>query len=111
MSVVEAVIADNSGVKKLFCYNRTAFNFIKTGNALMLLNVLNKSAEVVARSESRLCLIPTVELPDDIKTQAENLAEQIKAPTVCQTVTVKECLDLPAGTVFNIICKITVVRE
>ena len=75
----------------------------------MLLNVLNKPNEIVARSESKLILIPSTDLPEAIEAEGEKKAEQLKTPTKCNTVTVEESLTLPAGTVFNIVRKITEV--
>ena len=77
----------------------------------MLLNVLNKPNEFVARSESKLIPIPSIDLPEAIEAEGEKQAEQLKTPTNCKTVTIEECLTLPAGTVFNSKCKIIIGKK
>ncbi|CAC5381643.1 PIF1 [Mytilus coruscus] len=69
MVVVEAVIADDSGFKKLSCYNRVAFPFLKKDNSIMLLKIIGKTQEIVATGDSKIIMIPNLEKKINVTTQ------------------------------------------
>ena len=56
----------------------------------MPLNVLNKPSKIVARAESKLIFEPTIDVPEEIKSEAERQATQLRSPTNCETVNVQE---------------------
>lgn len=111
MEVIEGIIADETGHKKVSCYNKAAFPFMKTGHSIMIMNFLNKPKELVIRTGTRVILIPasSVVVPHEIILTAEHEAKLLQAPTAAGNVTVEEALLLPEGTLFNICCKVTKV--
>lgn len=111
MQVIEGVVVDGTGHKRFSCYNKSAFPFMKTGNSVMLLHFLSKIKEVVIRTGTRVILIPTIlsSLPSEVVLAAEKEATELNSPPLARTVTVEEALEIPQGSLFHIICKVTKV--
>ncbi|XP_052079689.1 uncharacterized protein LOC127717869 [Mytilus californianus] len=103
MVVVEAVIADDSGFKKLSCYNRVAFPFLKKDNSIMLLNIIGKTQEIVATGDSKIIMIPNVRVSEEIISSALTTQNITTAKTITS---IEQLLEEKEGTVFNIIGKV-----
>ena len=109
MAVIEAVVADSTGYKRLMVYNRTAFPMIKKDKSLMLLNVICKTSEIEATSSSKLLLIPNVEIGDDVKVEAASLFNQMKNPPGPHHCTILEAMELTPGTSVTVDVKVVEV--
>ncbi|CAC5393356.1 unnamed protein product [Mytilus coruscus] len=103
MVVVEAVIADDSGFKKLSCYNRVAFPFLKKDNSIMLLNIIGKTQKIVATGDSKIIMIPNVRVSEEIISSALTTKNITTAKTITS---IEQLLEEKEGTVFNIIGKV-----
>lgn len=109
MAIIEGIVADNSGHTKISVYNKLAFPFLKKGNSLMLINVIVKREEIVATGESKIIMIPKLQLEEDIVNAAEQSIINLTLPKPTGLLKIHEVLELNEGTVFNIIGKITEV--
>ena len=73
----------------------------------MLLNVYMKTKDVVATTESKILLIPDLEVNVDIVNSAKLLIDQLTNTRMeVEDKTVLQILDLPTGSIFNLKAKI-----
>lgn len=109
MAVVEGVVADDTTHKKLLCYNKKVFPLLKPGKSFMILNAISKPRELVATSETKLLLIPDVDVSPAILDEAKTAFKAIIQPPTGIPKTILETLELPAGTLVNVRVKVVQV--
>ena len=80
-----------------------AFPFVKENNSLMILNAISKTNEIVATGESKLIMIPEVQVPEEVVAASKSATSTSKAKHVAKVV---DLLDQKEGTIFNIIGKV-----
>jgi len=69
----------------------------------MILNAISKTNEIVATGESKLIMIPEVQVPEEVVAASKSATSTSKAKHVAKVV---DLLDQKEGTIFNIIGKV-----
>ena len=109
MAVVEGIVADKTSYRKLSCYQKIGFPYVKSNKSIMLLNFLSKPGELVVTNDSKLVLIPDVKVPESVTQEAESAIHTLTGPVTSSHLTIDKILDLPEGAVFTVTAKITEV--